>query len=263
VKRHSESGFTLIELMVVSTIAAVIVAVSVVAYRQGFTREYTLSQQARSLTMALQYVRMQALENKNTITITNANSFDQTGSWFRKIAFTANDHGVKAGDYVAVAGLRTAVSTDTLSAGTFYVSASTANSFDCVYYHSDSVMVPPAPNVAIGRNLTRTAQLSIQKKGSLYVGGVTEDERNARYKNPQIFIYDESKFIVWDPNDVTAMVDTAALTYTPVPAFSSRGFSSDETGYQLRIALIPSKTDAFRIIRISPFGQVGMGRKVE
>lgn len=262
-KRHGENGFTLIELMVVSTIAAVIVAVSVVAYRQGITREYSLSQQARSLTMALQYVRMQALENKNTIPIVNAQSLDQAGAFFRKIAFTATDHGVKVGDYVAVAGLRTTVSSDTLSAGTFYVTAATASSFDCVYYHSDSVMVPPSPEVAIARNLTRTAYLSIQKNSSLYLPGVTQADRDARYKNPQIFIYDESKYIIWDPNDVTAMIDTSASSYTPVPAFSSRGFSADETGYQLRIALIPSKTESYKIIRISPFGQVGMGRKVD
>ncbi|AFM25807.1 pilus assembly FimT family protein [Desulfomonile tiedjei] len=264
-KRHRENGFTLIELMVVSTIAAVIVAVSLVAYRQGITREYALSQQARSLTMALQYVRMQALENKNTIRIVNATSFDQTGAFFRKIAFAATDHGVKVGDYVAVAGLRSAVSSDTLSAGTFYVSAATTSTFDCVYYHSDSVMVPPSPEVAVARNLTRTAQLTIQKKS--FIDTVSSSEKEAfeaaRSKNPQIFIYDETKYIIWDPNDVAAMIDTSASTYTPVPAFSSRGFAADETGYQLRIALIPSKTESYKIIRISPFGQVGMGRKVD
>jgi prepilin-type N-terminal cleavage/methylation domain-containing protein len=266
VKRHSESGFTLIELMVVSTIAAVIVAVSVMAYRQGFTREYALSQQARSLTMALQYARMQALENKNTIPIVTAQSIDQAGTWFRKIVFTANDHGVQPGDYVAVAGLRTAVSTDTLSAGTFYVSASTPSSFDCVYYHSDSVMVPLAPNVALARNLTRTAQLSIQKKG--YIDTLPETERNARYKNPQVFVYDQNKFTICDRSDFDdtqgiPKTDTAVLSYSPVPAFSSRGFSSNEAGYDLRVTSVPPKPHSFRIIRISPFGQVGMGRKVE
>ncbi len=249
--------------MVVSTIAAVIVAVSVMAYRQGFTREYALSQQARSLTMALQYVRMQALENKNTIPIVNAQSLDQAGAFFRKIAFTATDHGVKVGDYVAVAGLRTTVSSDTLSAGTFYVSASTPSTFDCICYHSDSVMVPPSPNVALARNLTRTAQLSIQKKG--FVDSLSETEKYARYKNPQVFVYDQDKFIICDSIDFDdaqgiPKANTAVLTYSPVPAFNSRGFSSNEAGFDLRVSSVPPKPHGVRVIRISPFGQVGLGR---
>ena len=106
--KSSKDGFTLVELMIVFTILAVIVAISLLAYQGGAKREYGLSQQARSLATALQLARMQALDNKTAIKITNAVSTDLMGTWYRKVQITAANHGVKAGDYVAISGLKIA-----------------------------------------------------------------------------------------------------------------------------------------------------------
>lgn len=166
--KNSNEGFTLIELMIVGGILLVIVSISFMAYQQGVRKQYGLSQQARNLANALQLARMQALDNKTAIKIDpppgGVQSIDQLGTWYTKIRFRAPNHGVKEGDYVAVAGLVLEASTSTTetpTTGAYYVSSVTSNTFDCIYYHSDTFK---ATTDTVARNLTRSAQLIIMKK---------------------------------------------------------------------------------------------------
>jgi prepilin-type N-terminal cleavage/methylation domain-containing protein len=265
--KSSKNGFTLVELMIVFTILAVIVAISYLAYQHGAKREYGLSQQARSLATALQLARMQALDNKTAISITNARSTDLLGTWYTKVQITAANHGVKPGDYVAISGLKiaaSATSTETPMTGAYYVYGTAGNTFDCVYYHSDSLQATPA---AVGRNLTRSSQLIIQKK-SLVEALASTDEKYARYKSSQFFIYDDSKFQIWDQADAisgivntttTVPTDVSPSDYSPSPGFTTRGFPASESGNELRIMAIPIKQGDVKVITITPFGQVMLG----
>jgi prepilin-type N-terminal cleavage/methylation domain-containing protein len=264
VKRSNE-GFTLVELMIVFMIMCVIVVISYMAYTQGFRREYAISQQARSLATALQLARVQALDNKTAIKITDARSAEMTGIWYKKVQITAANHGVHPGDYVAISGLKIAGSsgTETPTTGAYYVSGTAGDSFDCVYYHSDSLQATPD---AVGRNLTRASQLIIQKK-SLVEALSSTDEKYARYKSSQYFIYDDSKFLIWDKADEGTLVNTtttvptdfSASDYPLSPGFTTRGFPASESGNELRLTSIPIKPGNFKVITVTSFGQVMLG----
>lgn len=268
--KKSNEGFTLAELMIVSTILAVIVAISFMAYQQGSKRMYGLSQQTRSLTTALLLARMQALDNQTALKVTNATSIDKTGNWYTKLRLTALNHGVKQGDYVAVSGLlldtslstATPVSTETPTVGAFYVSSADVSTFDCVYYHSDAFK---ATTDTVARNLTRASQLIMVKKS--YVDTLPTstnpdlDERGAMLKSNQHFVYDDRYYLIWDKEDEgSSGLDTDATTYSPSAGFTSRGFSASESGYEFRMTGLPKKDGGnFKIISITPFGQVLLG----
>ncbi|MBI5251600.1 MAG: prepilin-type N-terminal cleavage/methylation domain-containing protein [Desulfomonile tiedjei] len=256
--KNSNEGFTLVELMIVGTIMAVIVSISFMAYQQGVKRQYGLSQQSRTIANALMLARMQALENKMAIKVTGARSIDLVGKWYTKVQLTAANHGVKRDDYVAISGLTlldtSTGSTETPSTGAYYVSGVTGGTFDCVYYHSDSVKETTG---TVARNLTRAAQLIIQKKS--FVKTLSQAEQKARYESGQFFIYDDNNYLVWDLADQLAGVDTNATDYSPVVGFTTRGFSASEAGYQLRLTNIPLKPDDFKIISVNAFGQVLLG----
>jgi prepilin-type N-terminal cleavage/methylation domain-containing protein len=264
--KKSNEGFTLAELMIVCTILAVIVVISVVAYQQGAKKQYGLSQQTRSLATALLLARMQALDNQTALKVTDATSIDKTGNYYSKIKLTASNHGVKPGDYVAISGLlldtalstATPVSTETPTTGAFYVTAADLSTFDCVYYHSDAFK---ATSETVARNLTRSSQLIMVKKSWVDTlptnSNPALDERAAMYKSNQHFVYDDRYYRIWDKSDQGDST-TELATYSPVVGFTSRGFSASESGYELRMTSIPIK-DSFKIISVSPFGQVFLG----
>lgn len=268
--KKSEDGFTLVELMIVGGIMLVIVSISFLAYQQGVRREYGLSQQARSLNTALQLARVQALDNKTAIVLTNAQSMAPVGTWYTTLRLTAANHGVSTGDYVSLTGLTlvdtSTGSTETPTVGAYYVSAVTNNTFDCVYYHSDQLKVTAAtadylstsyrpPSAA--RNLTRSSQLIIRKKSTVDV--LASSDQKALYGSGQYFVYDDKNFIIWDLADETSGVDTSTTTYKPIVGFTTRGFCAKETGQELRLNSVPARPHAFKIISITPFGQVMLG----
>lgn len=269
--KKSEDGFTLVELMIVGGIMLVIVSISFLAYQQGVRREYGLSQQARSLNTALQLARVQALDNKTAIVLTNAQSMAPVGTWYTTLRLTAANHGVQTGDYVSLTGLTlvdtTTGSTETPTVGAYYVSTFTNNTFDCVYYHSDQLKVTAAtadylstsyrpPSAA--RNLTRSSQLIIRKKSD--VQAITDlYVQKAIYASGKYFVYDDKNFIIWDYADEIAGKDINATTYSPIVGFTTRGFCATETGQELRLNSVPARPHAFKIISITPFGQVTLG----
>lgn len=146
--------------------------------------------------------------------------------------------------------------------GAYYVSTTLGNTFDCVYYHSDSLQAVAG---AVGRNLTRSTQLIIQKKS--YVKTLSDAEQYARRNSSRYFIYDDKNFLIWDKADEGTSVDTSvtdpasfsATDYSPSPGFSTRGFPASESGNELRIQPIPIKPQNFKMITITPFGQVILG----
>ncbi len=117
-----QQGFSILEVMVATAIAGVLVAIFVYGtYHSGFYREYVLSMQANQLVAALNSTRQRAMasaftekatyrptDNACTLRITNSWGDVPSGSTHQEWTFTGqspNPPGFRDGDYVSFSGL--------------------------------------------------------------------------------------------------------------------------------------------------------------
>ncbi len=174
--KHEDAGFTLVELMVVLAVTLILAMMAVVGYKEGVYREYSLSQQARSLVSALHVAQWRALQNKRTVLISSGTSTDAVGGtdWYETVTFvTPTDHNFQTGDIAIFSNLDAHMG---MNVGKYYVTVLTSTSFKCDYYSQvagvDSDPGVGSPSRPVAMNLRAASQLILVKQA--YVDALDE-----------------------------------------------------------------------------------------
>lgn len=254
---RSRGGFTLVEIMVVLSLVAILLALGLSFYRQGFTREYYYSSEQRRLQSALQVARMRAIAgdkyrarttagvedagNRAFSIIQNGRSLTPKSSdYYSRVQFTTTAaHGLSVGDYVTFSGLTKHTG---MNGGIFCVDVvPSTTTFECPYY----TKVPDTDldaSGALARSVNRAAKLVLVKESS--------NPTDAQRVNVDNFVYDDARLTITDQLGSS----------TIVVGFDSRGFASNSSGYTLYMTGNPPKTDQTKLITVTPFGKVKAGK---
>jgi Tfp pilus assembly protein FimT len=260
-------GFTLVELMVMLAVTLIFVSMGLVGYRQGLYREYALSQQMRSLVNALHVAQFRALQNKNNVIITTGTSTDPVAgsNWYATVTYvTATNHNFVTGDIAIFANLSAHMG---MNVGRYYVTVLDPTSFKCAYYSQ----VPAAtqdtdPGLGstsrpLAMNMRTASQLVLMKKSFVDAHSTsTTPTKNELLNDPQNFIYNDVEMVVWDGSNTslsTTTLDTSS--YQVTVSFDSRGFPTNQAGYQIAVGKAPSDLVTRKSITISPTGKISPG----
>lgn len=253
------NGFTFIELLTVLFVLSVIAAVAFYTM-STFRRGYSVSNESRNLTIALQQTRMRALQNEEVAVIKNdeSMSYDSGTALFQEVKFTTNSaHGFDTGDYITVSGLTGHTG---MNGGIFYVTKVSDTEFTCPFYHktNESVVETASPKA---RNLSKAAKLIIVPKPTDGDIATRTAAILATCSQSNYFCYDGENVVIWDRALSWAPGSGSSAPSSVTVAFDSRGFPYNQGGYELGVAK-SSATDAKGAVGIvvSPFGNVKPSR---
>jgi prepilin-type N-terminal cleavage/methylation domain-containing protein len=242
--RSRQQGFTLIEMLTVMAVLGVVAVMTMGLYRQGLLRESAQSNLARGLVASLHLAKIRGLNNLAVVPITNG-TYDSANT---AVVFTATNHGLSTGDYVTFTDLDVHAA---MNGGSYYVTTLNANQFRCLHF---SVMVG-SDTTGVARCLNRAGKLVIWKRSAFETAFPTTAEQAQQQFSGENFVYDDTQFLVWNGLDATA---TQAATYFTV-SFTSRGFASVTTGYQVVVGTNPPRTGREKYVTILPSGKVQPG----
>ncbi len=242
--RSRQQGFTLIELMVVVAVVGIVAAMAMGLYRQGLLTESAQTKITRGLVTSLHLARIRGLNNLAVVNITNG-TYDSANT---AVVFTAANHGLSTGDYVTFTGLDVHAA---MNGGAYYVTALDANRFQCLHFTTLSTN----DTTGVARCLNRAGKLVIWKRSAFQATYPTREEQLQQTESDENFVYDDRQFLVWNGLDAAT---TKAADYFTV-SFTSRGFCSVNTGYQIVVGTNPQRNTKEKYVTIFPSGKVQPG----